>query len=109
MPFFVPEYCKLVNEAYHKIYDMDVINYTTQQNLRVMDRNQERLRFLREKMFPVFEWFEVMKHEELEEYCEIVSRWNPTSRKIWKKMLQIYYQIYFREKLYGARDYQFKQ
>jgi hypothetical protein len=73
-----------------------------------MDRNQERLRFLREKMFPVFEWFEVMKKEELEEYCQLVSNWDASSKRIWKKMLQIYYQIYFREKLYGAGESQYK-
>ena len=59
-------------------------------------------------MFPVLEWFEVMKSEELEEYCDIIGKWNPSSRRIWKKMLQIYYQIYFREKLYGASEYRFK-
>jgi hypothetical protein len=60
-------------------------------------------------MFPVFEWFEVMKRDELEEYCQLVSNWDASSKRIWKKMLQIYYQIYFREKLYGAAESQYKQ
>jgi hypothetical protein len=89
---------------------MELLNFTTTtKRLTVMDRNQERIRFFRETMFPVFEWFEVMKKEELEEYCQLVSGWDASSKRIWKKMLQIYYQIYFREKLYGAREFPYKQ
>ena len=70
--------------------------------------NQERIRFLTEKMFPIFEWFEIMKKEELGDYCHLLTKGTPTSKRIWDKMLQIYYQIYLREKLYGAVEYGYK-
>lgn len=71
--------------------------------------NQERIRFLTDKMFPLFEWFEIMKEDELDDYCHLLTKGTPTSKRIWDKMLQIYYQIYLREKLYGAAEYRYKQ
>jgi hypothetical protein len=70
---------------------------------------EDRMRFLKEKMFPVFEWFEIMKKEELDEYCHLLTKGTPISKRIWEKMLGIYYQIYLREKLFGATEYGFKQ
>lgn len=71
--------------------------------------NEERIRFLTEKMFPIFEWFEIMKKEELDDYRHLLTKGTPTSRRIWDKMLRIYYEIYLREKLYGAAEYGYKQ
>jgi hypothetical protein len=70
---------------------------------------EERTRFLKEKMFPIFEWFEIMKKEELEDYCNLLTKGTPISKRIWDKMLDIYYQIYLREKLYGATEYGYQQ
>ena len=71
--------------------------------------NEERINFLKEKMFPIFEWFEIMKKEELDDYCHLVTKGTPISKRIWEKMLKIYYEIYMREKLYGAAEYGYKQ
>ncbi len=73
-----------------------------------INSNQQRIRFLTEQMFPLFEWFEIMKKEELGEYCHLLTKGTATSKRIWDKMLQIYYQIYLREKLYGAVEYGYK-
>ena len=73
-----------------------------------INSNQERIQFLTEKMFPIFEWFEIMKKEELDDYCHLLTKGTSTSKRIWDKMLQIYYQIYLREKLYGAVEYGYK-
>jgi hypothetical protein len=71
--------------------------------------SEGRIQFLTEKMFPLFEWFEIMKKEELDDYCHLVTKGTPNSTRIWDKLLQIYYQIYLREKLYGAMEYGYKQ
>jgi hypothetical protein len=71
--------------------------------------NEERIHFLKDKMFPIFEWFEIMKKEELDDYCHLVTKGTPMSKRIWDKMLNIYYEIYMREKLYGAAEYGYKQ
>jgi hypothetical protein len=75
----------------------------------IASSNEERIRFLTEKMFPLFEWFEIMKKDELEHYCHLVAKGTSSSKRIWDKMLQIYYQIYLREKLYAAAEYGYKQ
>jgi hypothetical protein len=77
--------------------------------LTTTNTNEERIRFLTEKMFPVFEWFEIMKKEELDEYRHLLTKGTPISKRIWDQMLKIYYQIYLREKLYGASEYAYKQ
>ena len=74
-----------------------------------INTNEGRIRFLTEKMFPVFEWFEIMKKEELDEYCLLLTKGTPLTNRIWDKMLKIYYEIYLREKLYGATEYGYKQ
>jgi hypothetical protein len=67
--------------------------------------NEDRIHLLTTKMFPVLEWFEVMKKEELDEYCHLVTKGTPKSERIWNEIVKIYYKIYLREKLYGATEY----
>ena len=70
---------------------------------------EDRIRLLTTKMFPIFEWFEIMKKEELDDYCHLVTKGTPNAERIWGEMIKIYYKIYLREKLYGATEYGYTQ